>query len=629
MKKIISVAAISAVIITLFVPWFYASGAVITWTQTDQADFNTGVLVDVDTASNPDNVELSVGASLIIDGGNATLGGGHSYDYVSIINGGTLYVQSGLTLKIYAKDIYIDSTSGIIADSTGYDGGARNYTQGVANHGTSYDGTPGTGGGEGGYANPTADGPGGGGAGYGGDGGDGGGAWDGNDYPGAGGAAYGNDSDSSINMGSGGGAGGASQWTGGTYGGAGGQGGGAILLDAETIDIAGTVSANGGGGEAGFGIDDGDGGGGGGGSGGTILINGETVTITGTITASGGDGGPRGPENSYGGAGGGGGGGRIKVFYESLSDGTATYPVAGGSNGGLSYDIPDAQDGQPGTTYKGTISYVSSITYPLSGTIASQVLDTLTAGSTMDELSWHETILPGTTDITFEVRADDSSFTAGPGGPTWTNLSPDDSPILTGLPTGQYMQWRATLLTIDTAQTPVLEDVTITYNTGMPSGGSDSDTYYPDEDVTVSGTGFPVGTDVDVYVVAEDDWTTGGSIPIPQPPDPDFFAMVTISTVGGNIPTTLIWTHPLTIGEYDVVFDVDRDTNYNDASDFVDDPHDPGFVVMAAPPPPPPAQSVGGEVYPVDKAALLLPWLGLSAMLVLAAGGLILIRRRS
>jgi len=38
---------------------------------------------------------------------------------------------------------------------------------------------------------------------------------------------------------------------------------------------------------------------------------------------------------------------------------------------------------------------------------------------------------------------------------------------------------------------------------------------------------------------------------------------------------------------------------------------------------------VGGEVYPIDKAALLLPWLGLGVAMVLAAGGLILIRRRS
>jgi hypothetical protein len=61
----------------------------------------------------------------------------------------------------------------------------------------------------------------------------------------------------------------------------------------------------------------------------------------------------------------------------------------------------------------------------------------------------------------------------------------------------------------------------------------------------------------------------------------------------------------------------------------------PGAVVdmgadeyyVAPPPPPPPRGPVGGEVYPIDKAALLLPWLGLSIVLILAAGGLILARR--
>jgi hypothetical protein len=63
----------------------------------------------------------------------------------------------------------------------------------------------------------------------------------------------------------------------------------------------------------------------------------------------------------------------------------------------------------------------------------------------------------------------------------------------------------------------------------------------------------------------------------------------------------------------------------------------PGAVVdmgadeyyVAPPLPPPPHGPVGGEVYPIDKAALLLPWLGLSIVLILAAGGLILIRRQA
>jgi serine protease len=46
-----------------------------------------------------------------------------------------------------------------------------------------------------------------------------------------------------------------------------------------------------------------------------------------------------------------------------------------------------------------------------------------------------------------------------------------------------------------------------------------------------------------------------------------------------------------------------------------------------APPPPPPGGPVGGTVYPIDKTTILLPWLGLIAALILAASGLILVRR--
>ena len=44
------------------------------------------------------------------------------------------------------------------------------------------------------------------------------------------------------------------------------------------------------------------------------------------------------------------------------------------------------------------------------------------------------------------------------------------------------------------------------------------------------------------------------------------------------------------------------------------------------PPPPPPPLAVGGEVYPINKAGVLAPWLGL--ILILAIGGGILVIRR-
>jgi len=57
-------------------------------------------------------------------------------------------------------------------------------------------------------------------------------------------------------------------------------------------------------------------------------------------------------------------------------------------------------------------------------------------------------------------------------------------------------------------------------------------------------------------------------------------------------------------------------------------PGEPAFRLDTSPAPPP-GGAVGGTVYPIDKAVLLLPWLGLSIFLILAAGGLILVRRRT
>jgi serine protease len=68
----------------------------------------------------------------------------------------------------------------------------------------------------------------------------------------------------------------------------------------------------------------------------------------------------------------------------------------------------------------------------------------------------------------------------------------------------------------------------------------------------------------------------------------------------------------------------------DDGTDTVDIGADEYYVAPPPPPPPPPPRgAVGGTVYPVDKAAILLPWLGLGAVLVLVAGSLILIRRQS
>jgi len=100
--------------------------------------------------------------------------------------------------------------------------------------------------------------------------------------------------------------------------------------------------------------------------------------------------------------------------------------------------------------------------YVSSSTIASQVLDTGAAGTTWDELSWNETLESGT-NITFEVRASDTVFLKDDATPGWIDLGLANSPITAGLPSKRYMQWRPTLTTSDTSKTPTLHEVTITY----------------------------------------------------------------------------------------------------------------------------------------------------------------------
>jgi hypothetical protein len=97
--------------------------------------------------------------------------------------------------------------------------------------------------------------------------------------------------------------------------------------------------------------------------------------------------------------------------------------------------------------------------YLSSGTLASQVLDTGTAGARWDGLFWART-LPAGTGVTFEVRANNTIFARGDASPGWLYFGPT-SPVTVGLPAGEYMQWRATLTTSDVSVTPSLAEVAV------------------------------------------------------------------------------------------------------------------------------------------------------------------------
>jgi hypothetical protein len=111
----------------------------------------------------------------------------------------------------------------------------------------------------------------------------------------------------------------------------------------------------------------------------------------------------------------------------------------------------------------GSLSYSSgSSGYLPLGKLTSVVYDTGNSGTRWDSLSWDSALVAGT-NITFEVRASNTLFTKTDTLPAWQQ-SGWPSPVNSGLPSGRYLQWRATLSTSDTYRTPILNEVRVWYS---------------------------------------------------------------------------------------------------------------------------------------------------------------------
>jgi hypothetical protein len=112
------------------------------------------------------------------------------------------------------------------------------------------------------------------------------------------------------------------------------------------------------------------------------------------------------------------------------------------------------------------------------------------------------------------------------------------------------------------------------------SYGAPKNTFYPNENVYVKGSGFPTfSTTFDIYVVNHKaTWNDGDSIP-PRVAG----TATTVPGSSGNIPLTIVWQSPLTPGKYDIVIDVDGNGKYNknvDCLDTNDCKVTAGFVVL-------------------------------------------------
>jgi len=247
-----------------------------------------------------------------ISGGNdTTLSGIIYYDWFQLDTGDVIYLAPNLPLQINARVVNIAGK--VDGKGKGFD---APFTQNNGN-------------GSGGGGMSTTAGAGGGS--YGGFGGSGG--YDFGDIPGNGGPIYGLINDNSYLTGSSGGS---------TDNAVGGNGGGAICINSEWINILGNIDMSGNNGVGLIGRC------GGGGSGGTILLNGENITIdTASILSVNGGKGGSGASAAHDG-GGGGAGGRIKFFYKFNVDTIGNIDYTGGT-GGLYGSAMHATNGDDGT----------------------------------------------------------------------------------------------------------------------------------------------------------------------------------------------------------------------------------------------------------------------------------------
>jgi N-acetylneuraminic acid mutarotase len=88
------------------------------------------------------------------------------------------------------------------------------------------------------------------------------------------------------------------------------------------------------------------------------------------------------------------------------------------------------------------------------------VIDTGVEGTPWSKLDWSAQVPDGTT-LKVEVRAADSEFAPDDSSLTWQLVT--GPPVTSDLPSARYLQWRATLKTVNTAVTPKLDQVSLTY----------------------------------------------------------------------------------------------------------------------------------------------------------------------
>ncbi|MEW5923507.1 MAG: hypothetical protein AB1746_05920 [Candidatus Zixiibacteriota bacterium] len=91
-----------------------------------------------------------------------------------------------------------------------------------------------------------------------------------------------------------------------------------------------------------------------------------------------------------------------------------------------------------------------------------------------------------------------------------------------------------------------------------------------------------VGQTADIYIVADKSdaqWTTSTAVALNTLDVTGVIETITVGGICGNCWKTLAWSAPLTVGQYDVVLDFDRDGFYTPGIDLIDALDPVGFIV--------------------------------------------------
>lgn len=98
--------------------------------------------------------------------------------------------------------------------------------------------------------------------------------------------------------------------------------------------------------------------------------------------------------------------------------------------------------------------------YASDGALLGPVIDTGAAGTACTRLDWTAQAPAGTT-LEVSVRGSDAKPDQGAASPAWQTVS--GPPATSGLPSGRYLQWRVRLTTSNSALTPTLDQISLSF----------------------------------------------------------------------------------------------------------------------------------------------------------------------